>query len=152
MVKINAPQIRARLPLVLATAIVAIVCALQIWAIGADENQIRNQQKASAELRKILILSYGIWQERGELKPEVVWRRLSRKEPLRDPWGNPYKIEANAAGLRCSSAGPDGVWNTLDDLEQWLPRNIPSAEQNGIRQELSTQFADPSKSVGSGAQ
>jgi uncharacterized protein YfaS (alpha-2-macroglobulin family) len=54
---------------------------------------------------------------------------LLHKRDLRDRWGNPYRVHLNRANCWLDSAGPDGKWETKDDIPnvgQW-------AKEHGIR-------------------
>ena len=54
--------------------------------------------------------------------PEKLFRAGEvQKEELRDPWGQPYRIECKPT-IRVFSAGPDGRWKTGDDLAE--PREM----------------------------
>jgi hypothetical protein len=145
-------QLQSRMGLLLAAVVVALICGMQVVAASNDEKIMRQKIQAATELRKILILSYGMWQETGVLNANAVWRRLGRKDAYPDPWGNPYHIESNPKTLRCFSAGPDAIINTADDFEQWLPRDIPGAQQNAIERENSAESQESAKISGSSAQ
>ncbi|MDH4178953.1 MAG: hypothetical protein OEV33_00465, partial [Armatimonadota bacterium] len=48
---------------------------------------------------------------------------LLKRSDLRDRWNNPYKVRWRQANCWLESAGPDGEWNTKDDLRgitQWM--------------------------------
>jgi hypothetical protein len=38
------------------------------------------------------------------------------RDPSRDLWGTPFRLEKTAGGFRVLSAGPDRAWGTHDDL------------------------------------
>ncbi|HUT73680.1 MAG TPA: alpha-2-macroglobulin family protein [Armatimonadota bacterium] len=46
----------------------------------------------------------------------LVQEGLLRRSDLRDQWGNPYRVRFRAANAWLESAGPDGRWDTVDDL------------------------------------
>ncbi len=39
-----------------------------------------------------------------------------------DPWGDPYRFRATAEAYEVRSSGPDGVWESDDDLVSTIPR------------------------------
>ncbi len=48
---------------------------------------------------------------------------LLKKSDLRDRWNNPYKVRWRQANCWLESAGPDGKWDTKDDIRgvrQWM--------------------------------
>jgi hypothetical protein len=52
------------------------------------------------------------------------WNPLIQPELLKDPWGTPYRLEhrglikdaEKGSGIIITSAGPDGIFNTPDDI------------------------------------
>ncbi len=62
------------------------------------------------------------------LRPEedistLVEEGLLKKSDLRDRWNNPYKVRWRRTNCWLESAGPDGKWDTKDDLRgvsQWM--------------------------------
>ena len=46
----------------------------------------------------------------------LVREGLLRKSDLRDPWGHPYRVRFSQGNAWLDSAGPDGRWDTVDDL------------------------------------
>ncbi|MBN1458750.1 MAG: hypothetical protein JXA57_04385, partial [Armatimonadetes bacterium] len=52
---------------------------------------------------------------------------LLNKSDLRDRWGNEYKVQWRGASCSLDSAGPDGKWNTKDDIQglgQWAKEGV----------------------------
>lgn len=136
MVKIKFESWRSYIPLFLGFVLVASLCSTQLMVFINKETQIRTEQKAGLDLRKILLVSYGMWQESGKLDLDKLWQRLGRKEAFKDPWGTPFQVNFNERELQCLSAGPDREYFTYDDLEQTLPRviaesfnQVPSTEE-----------------------
>jgi hypothetical protein len=55
----------------------------------------------------------------------LVREGLVRKADLRDPWGHPYRVRFSQANAWLDSPGPDGRWDTVDDLlgiSRWAER------------------------------
>jgi len=65
---------------------------------------------------------------------------LLRKRDLRDRWGNQYRIHWSSATCTLDSAGPDGKWETRDDISgigRWakdgrLPMGMAAGGRGGI--------------------
>lgn len=154
MVKINITAWRSYLPIGLATSLVGALCFAQLTFFIKEEAGLRSQQRAAKELKKILVVAYGLWEESGELGPEKLWRHLGRRTALLDPWGSPYQILATTTELRCSSFGPDRLAGTADDIVQFLPRSLGNAAspQGDFSTESPVLTKDSPKSIGHGAQ
>lgn len=65
------------------------------------------------------------------------WKRLGRDGPIQDPWGHDFVLERreDTKGTRAlfswGSAGPDGLWQTADDLKVIVPYAGPVSAGSG---------------------
>jgi len=69
----------------------------------------------------------------------LVEEGLLKKSDLRDRWNNPYRIRWRRANCWLHSAGPDGRWDTKDDIQnigQWAQRGRGLMRAGGIAGEL----------------
>lgn len=50
------------------------------------------------------------------------WKELGRTDPMLDPWGKPFVLETSQQGVFVwRSAGPDGGYETKDDIASPIP-------------------------------
>lgn len=48
---------------------------------------------------------------------------IGNMDEMKDPWGTPYKVENDKTHFRVSSAGPDRVFGTPDDIVGSVSQN-----------------------------
>lgn len=90
------------------------------------------QEKAIVEtrqsLRRLSTLTISQYPESFPPKVEAnkeFWSKIGRTDPMRDYWGTEYRLLARQEKGRVEffwrSAGPDGMWQTADDVEFQIP-------------------------------
>ena len=91
----------------------------QVWLMrySSPTWQAENKRGTGEKSRKRLPFKGGLPKSPSELRIYKTWMayRYGEKEPLKDIYGKKIKFKLEKDGLRVSSAGPDGKWNTEDD-------------------------------------
>ncbi|RYZ99943.1 MAG: hypothetical protein EOP11_18855 [Proteobacteria bacterium] len=78
--------------------------------------------EASQAVRRIAENSYRYFEGRRPPSGEAFWAAVGKPAPLRDPWGEEYRMEHLADGsFLCRSAGEDRRANTSDDIIHLIP-------------------------------
>ncbi len=96
---------------------VLLFCTVSLAALWIqDFARIRKLGEAREQQQRLVRASLQLLQgARPGLKD--FWQQIGRKEPLRDPWGNPHRLEDHL----WRSAGPDGLYLSADDLVAQIP-------------------------------
>ena len=115
------PRVR-RVLIALVVAIIAFVVAAivlpcsSLWVEGGSRNEAARMGLARAQARLLAetaVLSR--WKEAR--RPTVADLAASDGIARLDPWGHEYRLQtAPGHRVRASSAGPDGLWGTADDI------------------------------------
>lgn len=90
---------------------------------------MRNARDAGAtrvSLRRLASLTIRNFPARDLPSPDLFWKAIGREgSPMLDPWGVEYRISAEGEGVKrnftWSSAGPDRVFGTPDDIAVLVP-------------------------------
>ena len=106
-----------------------LVLALTAATLVSGAREIlgeRAVREVRGNLRKLATLTIRNFPERNLDSAELFWKAIGREgEPMKDPWGTPYQLsQRNDAGTRVylwTSAGPDRVLATRDDIEVEVP-------------------------------
>ena len=87
-----------------------------------DDETISTRQS----LRRLAALTVGHFPDRQLGSAEEFWKAIGRGgNPMRDRWGQEFRLqvleERGQHAYAWSSAGPDGVWATRDDITVPVP-------------------------------
>lgn len=107
----------------------------------AHADMHRRRVSTREDLRKLGLVSMNLFRNGRPPSPETFWVEIGRTEPLRDPWGNPYRLEAKLGERKYfewSSAGQDRSFGTADDISQ------PIRFDSGTSLDLTSPELDPS--------
>jgi hypothetical protein len=113
----------------LAWAASLVVIALTAVTLYSGAHEIvgeRQAREVNARLRTLAALTIRNFPEKNLDSAELFWKAIGREgDPMKDPWGTPYHLSQrdDAAGKAYlwTSAGPDGVLATRDDIEVEVP-------------------------------
>jgi len=100
--------------------------AMEAWA----KEMGRDAEKIDRALRQYE-RSHGRYLRSDEDIATLVAEGLLKKSDLRDRWNNAYRVRWNRANCWLESAGPDGKWDTKDDI-----RGIGQWAKDGLRRRM----------------
>jgi hypothetical protein len=91
--------------------------AMEAWI----KEMARDAEKIDRALRRHYEIHRTYLAQNADIKA-LLDENLLKKSDLRDRWGNTYRISWHQVNCNLSSAGPDGKWDTKDDIHgigQW---------------------------------
>ncbi len=97
--------------------------AMERWA----KEMARDAERIDRALREYE-RAHGRYLRPDEDISTLVAEGLLKKSDLRDRWNNPYRVRWSRANCWLESAGPDGKWDTKDDI-----RGIGQWAKDGLR-------------------
>ncbi len=117
---------------------IAITVSHVVWFVY-DLRQAKEVQRVQVGLRRLAALSVRNFPDRNLNDADLFWKAIGREKPMRDPWGTEFRVEGKE-GRRYfwRSAGPDGRWDTADDLAV----EIPFVDSPGLSPDLLNQERD----------
>ena len=105
------------------TALMIIMLIAEMRLFWTNWRNVEKTAATDVELRKLTRLALTNFPGAHGLSESAFWESLGHKgNPILDPWSNPYRLEnLRAPGSAESmpiwrSAGPDGHYNTRDDI------------------------------------
>ena len=109
------------------------ICAAVGWILFVNRSQfvasipalerLVNKTEAKFEIRHVAAVVRAYYKDTGRLPGDdlnaairkyMVIRRQT--DPTKDQWGTAYRLIPDTYGFYIMSAGPDTVWDTMDDL------------------------------------
>jgi len=103
--------------------------AMEAWA----KEMGRDAEKIDRALRQYE-RAHGRYLRPDEDISTLVAEGLLKKSDLQDRWNNPYRARWNRANCWLESAGPDGKWDTKDDIRgigQWAKNGLGRRMRGG---------------------
>jgi len=91
--------------------------AMETWV----KEMARDAERVDRALRRHYEIHRTYLAQNADIKA-LLDENLLKKSDLRDRWGNTYRISWHQVNCNLSSAGPDGKWDTKDDIHgigQW---------------------------------
>ena len=110
-----------------AVALVAVVLSFfHLYDLFRDLRDARSSIETRQSLRRLSALTIRNFPGRDLDSADLFWKSIGREgNPIRDTWGNEYRLTSRAEGkVRSyfwSSAGPDRIFGTHDDLFVEVP-------------------------------
>lgn len=119
--------------------LLAGLTAAQLY-LGARRGwDLRGEILAKEDMRRLTNVALRLFSGKIPPEGEAFWMEVGRKDPLRDPWRNPYRFEKVSGGgapfYQWRSAGPDGTYASGDDLTH----PVPFGEEISREENVSTQ-------------
>jgi hypothetical protein len=84
------------------------------------------------EIRRIALIQYRRTRECPTVERLAAEGRIDEESSIEDPWGNAYRIECSPGRVVVSSAGPDEVWFTEDDISAPRTRDDADAGSSAV--------------------
>ncbi len=90
---------------------------------------------AKKQLGQLVMETHRIFQNKNEVSEEKFWKQLGSTAEWEDPWHSRFRLKdeklpsAKEPNFHWESAGPDGMWDTSDDLVEkvWPETRDPNA-------------------------
>lgn len=94
------------------------------------------------ELKRLQRATMQAFHDKAAPTEAQFWKEIGRAEPMKDPWGNNYRLSHLGDDLVWLSSGPDKKMNTSDDFSKFVLvrdgvvlylENKPSEPSTGTR-------------------
>lgn len=104
--------------------LVFTLSALHLFLMGSRLEGTRRRMVAKEDMRRLAVIVMQLFRNGQPPSESKFWEDIGRP-PLLDPWKRPYKLKVTKnekdTVYEWSSAGPDGVPDSADDLRYSVP-------------------------------
>lgn len=98
--------------------LISIFVLLTLLALFGFYSGIKEEKsviETKEELRRLSAVSLRMFKGKTPPTEAIFWKELGRA-PMKDHWGQDYRLESGAAGILWRSSGPDRLLHTSDDI------------------------------------
>lgn len=93
-----------------------------LFTLGRNFREESRREEAREDVKRLTKVTLRLFQNRRPPTGEHFWKEIGRAEPLRDPWGTPYRLEASSkTSFLWRSAAEDLRYQTGDDVLVEVP-------------------------------
>lgn len=113
---------KAKLTLLFFCLSLMAISLSQVHMIRKNMDSLRLMTVAKRDIKNLLLLTLSYARKpEAVLHSEVIWKDLGIDNPIKDPWGIPYRMENDDKVVLWRSAGPDANYGTADDIFAKIP-------------------------------